>query len=265
MTASSFRAQYRGAAFSIFAHVLALFAGFSLLATVFEFPEILRQPAPYRLELYLRHQPAVQALYWMLAMTGFTQIAMTVFLHRSFRERSSTVLSFALVFGILTGILQTMGFIRWAVLIPYLAAQMTDPAASATTREAVALVEGAFNRYAGMALGEHTANLCLGLWTGLLGIAMARARLVDPRLAWGGVFIAPLAFILALEQLGVSGWLLEAVTTFGFALWAVWLILVGVSLLRTDADTGIPPRMTWRTVLAGGVLYCAMIIPSLFE
>jgi len=265
MTAHSLTTQYRGAAVSIVAHVLALFAGFSLLAMVFEFPDILRQPAPYRLALYLRNQATVQAVYWMLAMTGFTQIAMTVFLHRSFRERDSTVLSFALVFGILTGILQTVGFIRWAVLMPYLAAQMADPGASATTREAIALVEEAFNRYAGMALGEHTANLCLGLWTGLLGIAMARARLVDTRLAWAAVFIAPLAFLLALEQLGVSGWLLEAVTTFGFPLWAVWLILVAVSLLRTDGLKGIPPRMTWKTVLAGGVLYCAMVIATLFE
>jgi hypothetical protein len=167
MTAQSLTTQYRGAAVSILAHVLALCAGFSLLAMVFEFPEILRQPAPYRLALYLRNQTTVQAVYWMLAMTGFTQIAMAVFLHRSFREKDSTVLSFALVFGILTGILQTVGYIRWAVLMPYLAAQMADPAASTTTREAVALVEEAFNRYAGMALGEHTANLCLGLWTGL--------------------------------------------------------------------------------------------------
>ena len=262
MTPSSFRTQYRGAAASIMLHVLLLFAGFSLLAAVFEFPGILRQPSAYRLNLYLQSQGTVQPLYWMLAMSGFTQIAIAVFLHRSFRDRSSTVLTFALVFGILTGILQTMGFIRWAILTPYLAAQIADPAASTTTREAVALVEEAFNRYAGMALGEHTANLCLGFWTGLVSIAMARQRLVDERLAWAGVFVAPLAFVLALEQLGVSGWLLGAVTIFGFPLWAVWLIIVAVSLLRTNAVTGIPPPLTWKTVLWGGALYCVMVIPS---
>ena len=264
MTPPSLVPQYRGAAISIVAHVLALLAGFTLLSIAFEFPDILRQPAPYRLELYLRNQSTIQPAYWMLAMTGFTQMAMTIFLYRSFRDRDSAVLSFALVFGVLTGVFQTMGFIRWAILTPYLAAQMADPAASATTREAVALVEGAFNRYAGMALGEHTANICLGLWTGLLGIAMARAPLVDRRLAMGGVFVAPLAFVLALEQLGISGWLLEAVTLFGFPLWAVWLVLVAVSLLRTDGMSSLPPAMTWRTVLAGGLLYCAMVISSLF-
>jgi len=265
MTSRSFTADSRGAAVSILVHVLALLAGFSLLGAIFEFPEILRQTSPYRLTLFLRNQASVQATYWLLAMTGFTQIAMAVFLHQCFRERDTTLQRFALVFGILTGVLQTMGFIRWVIVIPYLAQQMADPAASATTRETVALIEGAFNRYAGMALGEHTANICLGLWTGLVGMVMARSQLVDARLAWGGVFIAPLAWLLAAEQVGLSGWLLEAVTLFGFPLWAVWLILVALSLLRTDAATLIPPRMTWRTVLLGGVLYCLLLLPALFE
>jgi hypothetical protein len=264
MTPPSLTPQYRGAAISIVVHVLALLAGVSLLGAAFEFPDILRQPAPYRLELYLRNQSTIQSGFWILAMTGFTQIAMSVFLYRSFRERDSAVLSFALVFGILAGMLQTMGFIGWAIVMPYLATQMADPAASAITREAVALVEGAFNQYAGVALGEHTANICLGLWTGLLAIAMARVPLVDRRLAVGGIFVAPLALVLALGQLGVSGWLLDLVTVFGSPLWVVWLVLIGVSLLRTDGVTGDAPPMTWRTVLGGGLLYCAMVILSLF-
>jgi hypothetical protein len=42
MTTVSYRAQYRGAAASIILQMLLLFAGFSLLAAVFEFPEIPR-------------------------------------------------------------------------------------------------------------------------------------------------------------------------------------------------------------------------------
>ncbi len=254
--------QYRGAAASIFVHILLLFVGFTILASVFEFPDILRQTAPYRLNLYRDNQAIVQPTYWLLAMTGFTQIAIAVFLFRSFRDRDTTVLTFALLFGVLTGILQALGFIRWAILIPYLAEQMTAPTATATTREAIALIEGAFNHYAGMAVGEHTANICLGLWTFLLGVAMLRSSLFDSRLAWVGILLSPLAFILALEQLGLSGWLLDVVTDFGFPAWAVWLLVVAVSLLRTRPESGEGPRLTGKTLIWVVLLYILMILPA---
>ncbi|MCK5572923.1 MAG: DUF4386 domain-containing protein [Bacteroidetes bacterium] len=259
---TDYRLQYRGAAVSIFLHIIALFVGFTVLASVFEFPEILRQTSLYRLNLYREGQSVIQPTYWLLAMTGFTQIAMAVFLYRSFRERETTVLTFAVLFGILSGILQTLGFIRWAILIPYLAEQTAAPTATATTRETVALIEGAFNRYAGMAVGEHTASICLGLWTLLLGAAMVQNRLFDPRIGWVGIILSPLAFILALEQLGVSGWLLDAITDFGFPAWAVWLVVLAVSLLRTKPDTGEGPGLTWKTLIWTIVLYVVMMLPA---
>jgi hypothetical protein len=254
--------QYRGAAASIFVHVIALFVSFTVLASVFEFPDILRQTAPYRLNLYREGQAIIQPTYWILALTGFTQIAMAVFLFRSFRNRDTTVLTFALLFGVLTGILQTLGFIRWAILIPYLAEQMAAPTATATTREVISLIEGAFNRYAGMAVGEHTANICLGLWTLLLSIAMLRGPLFDPRIAWVGILLSPLAFVLALGQLGFSGWVLDLITDFGFPAWAVWLIVIAVSLLRTNPESGDGPGLTGKTLIWVASLYALMVLPA---
>jgi hypothetical protein len=260
---TNYALQYRGAAVSIFVHIIALFVGFTILASTFEFPDILRQTAPYRLNLYREGQAIIQPTYWVLALTGFTQIAMAVFLFRAFHDRDTTVLTFALLFGVLTGILQTLGFIRWAVLIPYLAEQMAAPTATTETREAIALIEGAFNRYAGMAVGEHIANICLGLWTLLLSIAMLRGPLFDSRLAWVGILLSPLAFILALEQLGLSGWLLDVITDFGFPAWAVWLIVLAVSLLRTRPESGEGPNLTGKTMIWAVCLYVLLVLPAL--
>ncbi|MGB6122560.1 MAG: DUF4386 family protein [Bacteroidota bacterium] len=259
---TNYALQYRGAAASIFIHIIALFVGFTILASVFEFPDILQQTAPYRLNLYREGQAIIQPTYWILAMTGLTQIAMAVFLFRSFRDRDTTVLTFALLFGVLTGILQTLGFIRWAILIPYLAEQMAAQTATAATREALALIEAAFNRYAGMAVGEHIANICLGLWTLLLGVAMLQSPLFDSRLAWVGILLSPLAFILAFEQLGLSGWLVDVITDFGFPAWAVWLIVLAVSLLRTRPESGQGPRLTGKTLTWVVLLYVLMILPA---
>lgn len=51
---SGLRFEYRGAAILIIVHILALFIGFTILANVFQFPEVLRLASSERLALY-RH------------------------------------------------------------------------------------------------------------------------------------------------------------------------------------------------------------------
>ena len=110
-----YRTAYRGGAVSMITHVVALFAGFTILGVAFQFPDILRVPASERLAAYMARQQVVQPTYWLLAMTGFTQILIAGFVYRAFRDRDRATLLFALIFGILCGILQTLGFIRWAI------------------------------------------------------------------------------------------------------------------------------------------------------
>lgn len=258
-----YRAAYRGAAAAILVHVLVLYAAFTVLAVVFQFPDVLRGPAAERLDLFLRTATLVRPTYWVLALTGFTQIAMAVLLFQSFPERGRTLPLFGLVFGVLAGILQTIGFIRWAILVPYLARAMGDPTVPDVTRQAIALVEGSFNRYAGMAIGEHTANLCLCLWTLCVALVMRRTPLFDRRLGIAGLILAPVAFVLALEQLDVGGGLLARVVDVGFPAWIVWLVVTATSLLRTDPASGAGPPLTWRTATWAGVLYVVLAVPML--
>lgn len=258
---AAYRAAYRGAAIAIICHIVALFVGFTILGVVFGFPDVLRVPAPQRLATYVAHQQIIQPTYWLLAMTGFTQILIAGFVYRAFRDRDRATLLFALVFGILCGILQTLGFIRWAILIPYLAREMAASGGTGPVADTVALLEGAFNRYAGMAVGEHVANICLGLWTALTGVALLHERLADRRLAWAGVGLGIVAALLALEQLGIAPALFGTIVDYGFPAWAVWLLVLAVSLLRTPPATGIGPRLGWRTAAWAGASYAALIVP----
>jgi hypothetical protein len=172
------------------------------------------------------------------------------------------VLVFALVFGVLCGLLQAAGFIRWAILIPYLAEQMKT--ADAQTAATLSLIEGAFNRYAGMALGEHLGNICLGLWTLCIGIAIRKEKLFDPKLSYWGIAIGIVAMLLSLEQLGIAPDLLSIMLDFGFPAWAVWLVVMAVSLLRTKPENGEGPILGWKTGAWAFLLYAAMVLPSLF-
>jgi len=260
-TDAKYHAAYRGAAIAIICHIAALFVAFSVLGVVFGFPDVLRAPAPQRLATYVAHQHVIQSTYWLLAMTGFTQIFIAGFVYRAFRDRDRATLLFALVFGTLCGILQSLGFIRWAILVPYLAEEMAASGSTGPVADTIGLLEGAFNRYAGMALGEHLANICLGLWTSLTGWALLKEPLADRRLGWAGVALGGVAALLALEQLGVAPALFGTIVDYGFPAWAVWLLLLAASLLRTPPATGVGPRLGWRTAAWATGAYAAMVAP----
>ena len=77
------KSRYTGAAVLMFFHIAVLFIGFSILAIVFDFPVVLRESSQYRLTLYSANQSLIQPAFWLLAVAGFTQIALSVFLYRS--------------------------------------------------------------------------------------------------------------------------------------------------------------------------------------
>lgn len=257
------RSACRGAALAILAHVLLVYAAFTVLTLVFDFPEVLRRPATERLDLFQRVQDVVRPAYWLLTLTGFTQIGLAVFLHQTFRDRGRTLAVLGLVFGVVAGALQALGFVRWVVLTPYLARALTDPAVPDVTRQAIALVEGSFNRYAGMAVGEHTATLALGLWTLCVALVMRRDPSFDPRLGAAGLGLAPLAFLVALEPVGVAPRLLGPLPGLALPAWVVWLVVTATSLWRTDPVTGAGPRLTWRTGVWACTLWVLLTVPAL--
>ncbi|MBX3487807.1 DUF4386 family protein [Parvibaculum sp.] len=243
-------------------HIVLLFAGFTILAAVFDFPEVLRLPAPERLALFQDGQSVIMPTYWMLAMTGITQVLLTVLLWRTLGPAAGTAATLALVFGILTGFGQAMGFGRWAILIPWLAERMADPSTTEAGHEAIALMEGAFNRYAGMLVGEHLSNICWGFWLFFTGLTVRRSGVLDARIGRAMMALSPLMFILAAEQLGFEGPILGLLTDFGFPLLALVHFALAWQILRRPEGAAAQPLGIGAGV-AGVVLYVAMIWPAI--
>jgi hypothetical protein len=186
-----------------------------------------------------------------------------VLVNQTLQDRGRALAVSGLVFGIVAGAFQTLGFVRWAVLTPYLARAATDPSLVDVTREAIALVEGSFNRYAGMAVGEHAATMALSLWTLCLALAMRRDPAFDPRLGAVGLGLTPLAVLPALEPLGVLPRSLTPAVDVAFPAWVVWLVVTAAALWRVDAATGVGPRLTWRTAAWAVPLFFLLAAPML--
>jgi hypothetical protein len=232
-------------------HVALLTGGFFTLVAVFDFPDILRAPAAERLATYAASQSVIQAAYYAMALSGLTQIALAVLAARAIDARGSTLALGALVAGVLCGAWQIMGFIRWVVTIPYLAAaSAAQPDAAGT----ITLMEGLLNAYAGMAVGEHLGFVGQGAWTLLISLAGLAAATLPRVLGWTGVLFGVGFVVAAMEQLGGPFAGIGALSTPLSAAWFAWLLMTGFSMVRAAdgrAPFGTVSLIAYGVLLAG--------------
>jgi len=74
-------------------------AAYSILAAVFEFPEILRKPITERFALFHLHESIIIPTYYVFALTGVLQIFFSIYLFKINNTTSSNGLS-SLIFGV---------------------------------------------------------------------------------------------------------------------------------------------------------------------
>ena len=199
---------------------------FTLLGTSFEYPDILRKPVPYVLERFAAGGPGLVAMWYGMFASALVFTAIPTLTRKLFPERS-TSLDLGVTFGVLAGLVQALGFARWVFLVPALAATSTDPSSSEATRAAVGVVFDAFNRYAGIAVGEHLGYLFTALWTLSIAFAvMQRSRL----LGITGVVFAIGILAGLLEPFGFA-WA-GSVNAIAYIAWSVWMVAFGITIWR---------------------------------
>ncbi len=127
-----------------------------------------------------------------------------------------------------------MGLIRWPFLVPYLARTPTNPH-PALPKRSRRLVFQSFNRYLGVAVGEHLGYGLTGAWSLLVGAHVDADNRVSSWLGVVGVVVGAALMLCSLEFVGrfePRGWkLAETVTPIAYIVWSLWLVAVGVALL----------------------------------
>jgi hypothetical protein len=129
---------------------------FTLLQMLFEYPDILRQPTADVLAKFQAGGTGLIVVWYALTLTAVLFIPLVVLFHHLLAAHETSVtLWVATVFGVVAGLAQTLGFLRWPFLVPHLAQTYLAPQASEVQRAAATMVFEAFHHYAGMAVGEH--------------------------------------------------------------------------------------------------------------
>ena len=211
---------------------VAFNVAFAALAKAFDYPDILRRPTSEILDRFRAGGPRLVTLWWAFAMTALAFVPAAV-LVSDVVDGNPTVLRLAAAVGVLAGLVQLLGLLRWPFLVPYLAREDVD--ASPARREAVDIVFQAFHRYLGVAVGEHLGYLLTGAWSVLVGVALTQASTAPAWLGGLGIAVGALLMMCSLEFVGrfePVGWRLAGtLVPVVYVAWSLWLAGVGVALL----------------------------------
>ena len=208
---------------------------FALLASRFDYPDVLRKPTDEVLSRFSEGGSALILIWWAFAISALIFAPAAVLLAGELGGADPTILSLSVLFGVLASIVQFLGLIRWPFLVPYLSRTAADAKPASARAEAVDVVFQSFNRYLGVAVGEHLGYALTGAWSLFAGIALIQADEFSPLIGAVGLAVGPLFLISSLEFLGTfepSGWRLAGeLAPIAYVIWSLWLVAIGVALL----------------------------------
>jgi hypothetical protein len=214
---------------------LAFNASFALLGARFDYPDILRRPTDEVLARFREGGTGLVLVWWAFALSAVLFAPLVVLLSQAVNDADATLLAVGTTVGVLAAVVQCLGLIRWSFLVPYLARVAGEPDASPARREAVDVVFQSFNRYLGVAVGEHLGYALTGAWSLLAGAALTQTTAVPSWLGIPGIIIGPILMLCSLEFIGPferDGWRLAGtLTPIAYIAWSLWLIATGIALV----------------------------------
>ncbi len=208
---------------------IAFNATFFLLQRAFEYPDVLRKPTDYVLRRFKEGGAPLHRLWYAFAFSAVLFTPVPVLVQQVFQPGAPWFLAVGTVIGVLAGVVQILGLIRWPFLVPFLADIYTDPKSTQGTRDSAAVTFQAFHRYAGVAIGEHLGYIFTSTWTVILCIAIIQTEIVNPLFGWLGIIPAIGVLVGVFEETGFKA--AGAINAISYNLWSVWLIAFGTALL----------------------------------
>lgn len=202
---------------------------FFALAREFDYPDILRQPTDDILRKFTQGGRRLIALWYGFATTALLAMPMALLLAVVFAESSPQLASVSAIIGVLSGLTQAMGLLRWPLLVPVLAAQYNAPTTTPAERDAIRVVFNALHQYVGVVVGEHLGFLLTAVWSLLVAVMMLNMPLFP---AWLAVLGVASAIGILAGLLEPTGWKPSGmVNAISYIVWSLWLIISGIILV----------------------------------
>lgn len=218
---------------------LVFTAGFTGLQMTFDYPDILRHPASEVLTRFTQAGVDLHIFWYAMMAAAIGLIPASVATGLTLWKKDSLLAGLSIAFGVLAGLVQALGLIRWVMLVPVLAANYAAPGATEIDKAMAVSLFDAANAYLGVGVGEHLGYLFTGVWTLLVSALLFSERRI---LAVSGMALSLTVMAGMLEPFGVP--YTADINAIGFSLWALWALVLGVLMLvrgRAGASAHVQP------------------------
>jgi hypothetical protein len=206
----------------ILAAVLAN-VGFTALGSVFNYPDVLDEPAGRVLTAFRDNQTAVSGWFSVLALSAALLAPIAIGVGRLSSKRAMRI---AVPVGIAAAAVQVIGLLRWPILVPGYAsdAASSNAGVAAAARDSFTTASDIL----GTAVGETLGYLLTATWTVLVIVALGR-RYAGRWFQVLGAVSGVLVLAGVLSPLGLP--VIDTANFFGYVLWSVWLIALAIVIL----------------------------------
>ena len=142
---------------------------FGVLGSVFNYPDVLREPVEDVLVAFRAAQTTIVVWFAVMAFSAALLMPISLGVGRLSKSRAMRI---AVPVGIAAAVVQVVGLARWPLLVPRFAASAASPdvAVAAAARDSFLLT----HRLLGTLLGETLGYLLTAAWTVLVLLALDR-------------------------------------------------------------------------------------------
>jgi len=223
----------------ILAAVLAN-VGFTALGSIFNYPDVLDEPAGQVLAAFHDNEGAVSMWFTVLALSAALFAPIAIGVGRLSTQRAMRI---AVPVGIAAAVVQVIGLLRWPILVPGYASDAVggNAAVAAAARDSFTTASDIL----GTAIGETVGYLLTATWTALVIVALGRRYAGRWFVVLGGVS-AGLVLVGVLSPLGLP--VIDTANFFGYVLWSLWLIALAVTMLVHDRRRVASPARSQASV-----------------
>lgn len=211
---------------------LAFATAATALSMIFDWPDVLREPAEVVLPAFSAGGPGLIWAWFAAAWTYGLLAIPILLLPAALGVTGNPVWKVGTYAGAASVLLSLIGFLRWVFVVPALAS--TYATGDGQTRSAVAAAWTAQHQFGGALLGEHLGQLLVIVWSAIVSIIILRSAILARWLGAAGlvtssIYLLNQGDILATAVPGFPVW--DLAGPIGSTGWGLWIAALGVSIL----------------------------------
>jgi len=217
----------------LIAGAVGVFIPYSILTMSFEYPGILRQDTGIVLTKFHDGGSALIFTWWAFALLGLPLLIAYIKMGQHFENRTGSI-KWVTTLGVISGIVQIVGLLRWVFVVPVIASNYVTTNDSLVKEIAKSSFQ-TIHQFGGVLLGEHIGQLFTIAWTIMISYTFIKLQYFPKWVSWLGI-ISSLVYLIAQADLfatvipGFPVWGLAGLI--GSTLWLLWLIITGIMFIK---------------------------------